>query len=887
MHKNKAHYSMKKRNMIPIVITIMLLLFTAFLIRINYLSQTQLQEAALKRWQMNTEKMASTVSYFLRERRRDIRNLSNNRAILVFFENKALGMSMEYGLMASLNEIKLQLDHFVKECKFDKREVYHRVVLIDADGKLLADSTGSGFRPDPNLNWKGFLTPNRSNAEILAECDTQHLKLIISKPYFFKGHFSGQLLAWINPETLYDQLFRIPKSVSNLIGLISNKGQFHLMGSAGIRISISKLAYFAKMEPWRIQSLKITLKNGSQESLTALRVPIKSTPLSLVNAIPTSEIVGEQGSPILLLISMGVLAILLLGGLVALWQVNTRNLILNVRLEEAAKSKREIEENNRLLEMEIEKRRRTEKALQEKEQKYRELYEESTKAEKVYRSLLHSSADAIAIYNLEGKVNYISPAFTRIFGWTIDELNGKEIPFVPESEKEAYQALIHEVIEKGTPCHGFETKRYTKDGRLLDISISASRYDDHEGRAAGMLMVLRDISQRKQLETQLYHAQKMKALGTLAGGVAHDFNNLLMAIQGNISLMLLNMDPNNQDYEKLKSVEEYVRDGANLTKQLLGFASTGKYDVKVANINELIKKSAMMFAATRKEINLHEKYSEALWYAEVDRGQIEQVLINIFVNAAQAMPEGGDLHIQTENVNLGEGHDQIAGLEPGKYIKVSIRDTGAGMDKETQQRVFEPFFTTKETGKGYGLGLASAYGIIKSHGGTITVESEKNRGSTFTVYLPASEKQKFDKKAETSTLPKGEETILIVDDEERILNVEKQILETLGYKVLTAKSGREAIQMYKEHSDRVDLVILDMIMPEMGGNQVYKKFREINPDVSVILSSGYSDLEHATEILKEKGGRKSFIQKPFSIKDLAKRVREILDEDPATPNSER
>jgi two-component system cell cycle sensor histidine kinase/response regulator CckA len=232
----------------------------------------------------------------------------------------------------------------------------------------------------------------------------------------------------------------------------------------------------------------------------------------------------------------------------------------------------------------------------------------------------------------------------------------------------------------------------------------------------------------------------MEAIGTLAGGIAHDFNNLLMAIQGRTSIMLMDKDSSHPDFGHLKGIEGYIGSAADLTKQLLGFARGGKYEVKPTDLNELIKKETRMFGRTKKEITIHEKYEDNLWPVEVDRGQIQQVLLNLYVNAWQAMPSGGELYIRTQNVTLDENYLKPHQFEPGRYVQISITDTGIGMDKATRERIFDPFFTTKEIGRGTGLGLASAYGILKNHGGFINVYSEKGHGSTFNIYLPASEK---------------------------------------------------------------------------------------------------------------------------------------------------
>ncbi len=307
-----------------------------------------------------------------------------------------------------------------------------------------------------------------------------------------------------------------------------------------------------------------------------------------------------------------------------------------------------------------------------------------------------------------------------------------------------------------------------KDGSERLFHMSGAPNIDSDGNVTGVVGTFRDITElkksemelwdsnrrlwelieekelaetkRMELEKQLIQAQKMEAVGTLAGGIAHDFNNLLMGIQGYTSLMMLKTDPSHYHYEKLKNIEHYVIRGADLTRQLLGFARGGKYEITPANMNELIIKSSRMFGRTKKEVADNHHLEPNLWTVEVDQGQIEQVLLNLYLNASQAMPGGGRIHIETQNCILEETETQNSYYTPGKYVRISVKDTGIGMDEKTKQRIFEPFFTTKEMGRGTGLGLASAYGIVKSHGGFIDVESEIGHGSNFIIHLPISAK---------------------------------------------------------------------------------------------------------------------------------------------------
>lgn len=524
----------------------------------------------------------------------------------------------------------------------------------------------------------------------------------------------------------------------------------------------------------------------------------------------------------------------------------------------------------------ITEQKESDEALKRSEEQYRDLYENSKKTEEVYRSLLNSSADAIVIYDIQGNVNYVSPMFTKIFGWTEEELKGQKIPFVPHVEMVATEKVFNNVIKHGIPSHGFESMRTTKDGRIIDVSISASRYDDHAGKASGMLVILRDISERKRLEAQLHHVERMEAIGTLAGGIAHDFNNLLMVIQGSISIMLYGMDKSHPHYKNFKNIEKQVKRGSQLTSQLLGYARKGRYEVRAVNINEIIIDTMDAISRTRKDITINYKLSDEINAIEGDIYQIEQVLMNLYINAFDAMPDGGELYIETKNSMSDEIESGVYEPSPGKYVMIAIRDTGIGMDTKTMDHIFEPFFTTKAMDRGTGLGLASVYGIVKAHGGYINVESSKGEGSVFTVYLPASDKIIEISVSEPKKILEGAGVILLIDDEELVLEVGSKMLESLGYTVLKAGTVLKAIDILKKNKEKINLVVLDMIMPEIGGSQAFDMIKEIKPDIGVLLSSGYSIDGKAEDILSR--GCDGFIQKPYSIEELSEKIKQIIKE---------
>jgi PAS domain S-box-containing protein len=508
-------------------------------------------------------------------------------------------------------------------------------------------------------------------------------------------------------------------------------------------------------------------------------------------------------------------------------------------------------------------RRRAEEALRESEEKFRLLTEETPVG--------------ISLMSSDLKFEYFNPRFTEIFGYTLADLPTKESWFEKVYADPKYRRKIrsfwkkhlYDKPEAGQIVEG-EVNVRTKEGIEKTVYLRSVYMSNGKH-----LQTYEDITRQKKMEEQLMHAQKMESIGTLAGGIAHDFNNLLMGIQGYASLMLYKLERPHPFYDKLRGIEDQVVSGANLTKQLLGFARGGKYEVRPVDLNRVAAKSLDMFARTKREIAVHKKFDAQLWSVDVDQNQMEQALLNLYLNAWQAMPGGGDLFLETRNVSLDSTYVKINEVPPGDYARISLTDTGVGMDEKTRQRIFEPFFTTKEMGRGTGLGLATVYGIIKGHGGIINVYSEKGKGTTFNIYLPASKKEVTPERVLTRSVFQGTETLLIVDDEPTILQVTGDLLQTLGYQVMRADSGQDAIEIYRQHHDRIHLVILDMVMPAWGGGQTYDELKKINPRVKAILSSGYSLNGEAKMILGR--GVKAFIQKPFMIDQVSRTIREVLD----------
>ncbi|MCD4722549.1 MAG: PAS domain S-box protein [Desulfobacula sp.] len=508
----------------------------------------------------------------------------------------------------------------------------------------------------------------------------------------------------------------------------------------------------------------------------------------------------------------------------------------------------------------------------------KQVEEELRKNEEKLKAIFEANPDPVAVYDINGYPLYLNPAFTESFGWTLNELQGKRIPFVPEDQQEITHLKIKEIYESGNSVR-FETKRLSKHGKIIDTFLSAAIIKDLQGINNGLVVNLTDITEQKKIEAQLRQSQKMEAIGTLAGGIAHDFNNILSGIFGYTQLAGMNLDDPVKTKKNLDQLGKGAQRAAELVQQILTFSRQAEYKKKSLELFFIIKEAVKFLRSSiPTTIEIQEKIlSRAMVLA--DPTQVHQVVMNLCTNAYHAMLDsGGTLFVELNDVEITpQNHSTLNSYIPGHYVKLEVRDTGHGMNKKALERIFDPYFTTKDTDKGTGLGLAVVDGIVKEHNGYIKAYSKVGHGSTFQVFWPVIEKKSshdFSKKKKIS-LPKGTEQIMFVDDEIDILVTSQKILESQGYKVATFQDGISALQAFTKNPDFFDLVITDMTMPQMAGDELAVNILRIQKEIPIILCTGFS--ETMSEEKAASLGIKGFLLKPVLKKDFVQKICEVLN----------
>ncbi len=496
----------------------------------------------------------------------------------------------------------------------------------------------------------------------------------------------------------------------------------------------------------------------------------------------------------------------------------------------------------------------------------------------ILAAVIEQSDASVLIADSSGQIYYVNPAFESSYGYTKNESLGKDLLEVAISEKdERFRQEIWNSLKSGSSWKGTLIAR-TKDGNFRDEAVVFSAILDNKGLITNYVATKRDISVEVELEKQFRHAQKMEAVGTLAGGIAHDFNNLLQIVLGYSDMMLNSADPESPGFRKLVAIRKAATNGTQLVGELLAFSRKSPVSAESIDLNvELKRMSDLLVRTIPKMIEIKLNLEPELHIVKVDSTQFEQIILNLATNARDAMPNGGVLLLQTKNVELGEDFFvKNSELKPGPYVLVTVSDNGSGIAPDVANHIFEPFFSTKEVGKGTGLGLSTVFGIVQAHGGHIACETQLGVGTTFNIYFPTTRvSTDMRQPVESNIYHKGSETILIVEDDTQLRDMLIELMESMGYETIMASTGKEGLELYKKYHGKIALVILDLIMPQMDGKKCLEELLQFDPNVKVLIASGYSGAQSLEESLSL--GAKAFINKPYDVNRLLKAVRNVLD----------
>ncbi|HVP65996.1 MAG TPA: ATP-binding protein [Anaeromyxobacteraceae bacterium] len=837
---------------------IALVAMVGYLLVLNYRSARTLRENLLRQHSQQAALHAASLSHLFAAAEKDIRNLSESREVAAFYENRDLGMSMQYGLALSLVPIQERLASLVEPREDRDPRPFMRIALLDADGSILADSAGPGAPP-----WEEAKPASPRPEGISLSADGKRLTL--TRAHRFKGRAAGWFVAWLRPDTVLGTLAASAERLSFV--LLDAQGRPYM--PEGFEPWVPDLPRGIESIPADGRMMEMERPGGKgqhAEDLVAMRVPVPSQPFTLLGVDRVADLVGDL-SPRASAVNLTVAVVAVLGVVLLAVILNTKSLVLQARLDESLLREQQVAEKHSALQREVAERQRLQAA------------------HALLAVAVDQAAEGIAVTDPEGHIEYVNPALERITGFAAAELRGR--PLVELYGGGAGSALTKDILatlSESTAWRGEVTSR-RKDGQPFDAQVIISAVRDPSGQIANLLLVGRDVTEEKLLREHLRHRQKLEAVGTLAGGVAHDFNNLLTAINGYAGLALEGLSEGDPVREDIVEIQRAGARAADLTRQLLAFSRKQvlkpqviALDAAVVGVEKLLRR------LIGEHIELVTKRTEGLWKVKVDPGQLEQVLVNLVVNARDAMPDGGRLTISTANVTLTEPEARrYADGAAGPHVVLTVSDTGTGMDEATLAHIFEPFFTTKEQGKGTGLGLSTVYGIVRQSRGFVGVQSQAGRGTKFEIFFPPETGPSEPASVRAVEAPrtrsgKPNETVLVVEDERQVRNLLSSQLAAEGYTVLAAADGREALALADRHAGQIDLLLSDVVMPQMGGPELARAFRARHPETSVVFMSGYADEAVAGHVELDQAA--AFVQKPWQLSELAGVLRRVLDHRP-------
>ncbi len=837
-----------------------ILIFTAFLLLTNYRSQLKLRDTALERFKHNTEQRANALGHFFSELLDDLQDLTGSRAVSVYFENQALGMSMAYGLHASLLSVEQKFHSLIERRTYHGTHVFKSIIMVDNKGDVLVTST-EGY-PDPF--GRNFIDTKIKAQDNLPALALDQNEFMYSTPIFFKNQVVAFIVAWIDPGCLNEYMVKKKEGKHSATGAMVVDGRLYFHSTAIFKLPERELDLLGQIPVGEIQRLDLIQGQAGGEEHLAVKIPVVGANLAYIGLISAEDVFGRT-APWNNIAALAAILAILFCGLVFFWRQNTTKLVLQAHLDEADKREKEIAQKNLDLETQIEKRREMEARLRESELKF--------------RSLVESINDWFWEVDANGVYTYVGPQIKTLLGFDPEEAVGKSaFDFMLPQECRRIRKIFQDMAKDCSPIELLENTLVHKQGHRVVVQTSGLPIYDTQGKLVGYRGTDRDITEKLKLEDRLQQAQKMESIGTLAGGIAHDFNNILHIMIGNAELALDVVPESNLAYESLEEIKKAGERATGIVKQLLSFSRKSGNERSPIDIAAVIREALNLLRVTiPTTIEIRRNLPGTDEMVVADPNQINQVIMNLCINASQAIGDrGGIVEVSTKKMALDDScEEKIPELPKGNYIKVTVSDTGTGIDPDIIDRIFDPYFTTRQVGQGSGMGLAVVHGIVKSHGGAITVDSEVGKGSVFHLYFPLVEAKTGRGTGKAVPIQRGNETILFVDDEIFIVNMMERSLSRLGYHLETKLNPREAVELFQSKSDQIDLVITDMTMPQMTGIQLSEALWRIRPDLPIILCTGHSDL-----IDEDKAARLGFaayVMKPVTRQKMARIIRDVLD----------